>query len=279
MSSMTKFNFVADLLSRQNDMLKGKDKCLYELYDFCDNDNQRVLIKQLLIDFHEMDDNIYNLCLLEMRKELTGKRYPLNECMVAAMAHDHMPDGSQAVLNDIKTYLCMDGWPSTNFCNRADHCSRFYKNGIRHFFIIDDFVGSGTTVLLRKKTIEQQLNGNIFTLHFVVAAGMKEAIRDLKAQGIDITCIYTMDKCISGKGTPMEINDNLIMMASLESKLADVINCTNLVDFHLGYKQTEALFCRKHKNIPNNVLPIFGWKEDKQNKKRNTLFIRVQKGY
>lgn len=275
-----KFMFATDLISKRTDMLRGKEKSLYNLYDICNTTEQRELVRQLLLDFNEMTADVFNLCLIEMSKYILSFGYPLDECMVTAMAHDHMPDSSQGVLNSIKVPLELQGFPSKNYCNRANRCKKYTKgSNISHFFVVDDFVGSGTTIISRKKTFEREFQGIPYTLSFVIGAGMREAISSLKAQGVDIYCAYIMDKGISSQGTQIEINQKLSLMSDIESRLAVVINQTNLKDYHLGYKQTEALFCRKNENCPNNVFPLFWWKRDLKNNHRDTLFVRVQDGY
>lgn len=47
----SKKKFVFDLLTRQYDMLKDKTEHIEELYDLCNNEEQRSLVKNLLIDF------------------------------------------------------------------------------------------------------------------------------------------------------------------------------------------------------------------------------------
>lgn len=272
--------FATDLISQRTDMLRGKENSLYNLYDVCVSTEQRDLVRQLILDFNEMTADVFNLCLIEMSKHILSYGYPMDECMVAAMAHDHMPDSSQGVLSSIKVSLELQGFPTKNYCNRADHCKKNIKGtNISHFFVVDDFVGSGTTIIARKKTFDEKFQGVPYTLSFVIGAGMSEAIDSLKAQGIDIYCAYIMDKGISAHGTQAEINHKLGLMTDIESRLAATINRTDLNDYHLGYKQTEALFCRKFENCPNNVFPLFWWKEDLQNNQRDTLFVRVQDGY
>lgn len=274
-----KFLFIISLQEKQSEMLKGKEECLNELYDICDNDEQRTLVKHLIIDFSEMNDDIYNLCLMDMKNAIINKGYPLEDCLVIAMAHDHMPDSSEEVLQDIKLHLCMKGFPSRNFCNRIDHCmKREYKN-IHHFFVVDDFIGSGTTVMNRKKFLEKQINDREYTLHFVVVAGMVSAINKLNKLGIDVYCSYQMSKGISSKYQSTDVGHRLQLMADLEAKLAPKINNTLLSTHHFGYKQSEALFCRRNKNIPNNVFPLFWWKKDANDINRQTLYTRIQDGY
>ena len=115
---------------------------------------------------------------------------------------------------------------------------------------------------------------NVF---FVLVAGMDDAIQKLRDQGISIFCYYQMIKAISNfYSNGIEIKQ---LMGDLESKLAFQIDKTNLQDYSLGYKKTEAIFVRKNKNIPNNVFPIFWWKAYRDGSKRKTLFCRVQNGY
>ena len=61
-----KFSFISDLIKSQKELLLEKDDILSELYDLCDDEEQRNLVKQLLINFSLMDEDVYNLCLLEM---------------------------------------------------------------------------------------------------------------------------------------------------------------------------------------------------------------------
>jgi hypothetical protein len=275
-----KDKFVFDLLKRQLDMLKDKTDCLEELFDLCDNEEQRGLVKNLLIDFSEMNDEVFNLCLLDMRDAIISKGFPFEDCLVVAMAHDHLADSSQDVLHSIEIPLGMKGFPISNFCNRFDHCwGKKFKDKYHHYFIIDDFVGSGSTVLNRKNEFEKLMKNKEYTLHFVVVAGMEYAIENLRNQGIDIHCSYTMKKGISEKYADGLIQRKLQIMSDLESKLATTINETQLGEHHFGYGQAESLFCRRHKNIPNNVFPLFWWKRYVDNRARIPLFTRMQEGY
>ena len=261
-------------------MLKEKTDSLKELYDLCDNEEQRSLVKNLLIDFSEMNDEVFNLCLLDMRDSIINKGFPFEDCLVVAMAHDHLADSSQDVLNSIKMPLGMSGFPIGNFCNRFDYCwGKRFKDKYHHYFIIDDFVGSGSTVFNRKNEFERLMKDKEYTLHFVVAAGMEYAIENLRSQGIDIHCSYTMKKGISENYDNGLIKHKLQVMSDLESKLATTINETQLCEHHFGYGQAESLFCRKHRNIPNNVFPLFWWKQYADNTVRTPLFARIQEGY
>lgn len=180
-STNAKYKFIFDLVERQHDLfanaskadIQKRQRSIEEMYDLCDNDEQRSLVKDMITDFSEMNDDVYNLCLLDMVDAIISKGYPLDECLVVAMAHDHSADSSQAVLQDIKTYLCANDFPSGNYCNRIDHCLKARFKNIHHYFIVDDFVGSGSTVFNRNDELVKKLAGKQYTVHFVVAAGMR----------------------------------------------------------------------------------------------------------
>lgn len=250
-----------------------------ELYDLCDNEEQRFLVKDLLIDFSEMNEDVYNLCLLDMRDTIVNKGFTLDDCVVVAMAHDHLADSSQEVLQYIKVPLGIMGFPIGNFCNRFEQSWGKRFKDKHHFFIVDDFVGSGSTVLNRKNEFEKLMKDRDYTLHFVVAVGMEYAIKKLSNQCIDIHCSYTMKKGISEKYDVSMLQRKLQLMSDLESKLASTINEVKLSEHHLGYGQAESLFCRRNLNIPNNVFPLFWWKQYADNTVRNPLFARIQEGY
>ena len=127
-----KFMFATDLISKRTDMLRGKEKSLYNLYDICNTTEQRELVRQLLLDFNEMTADVFNLCLIEMSKYILSFGYPLDECMVTAMAHDHMPDSSQGVLNSIKV-------PLWRFRRKVTPCVRFKVTPLSDFKMTPTF--------------------------------------------------------------------------------------------------------------------------------------------
>ena len=66
-----KFHFISDLISCQKEMLDGKSKALEELYDMCDNVEKASLVKQLIVDFSEVDDEVDSLCLEDMSRYMS----------------------------------------------------------------------------------------------------------------------------------------------------------------------------------------------------------------
>ena len=270
-----------NLIRRQRAMLSNKDDSLLELYHFCDNEEQRQLIEELIIRFNCLDPDMYSWMLNEVAEYIRALGYREEETALVAFCHDYSADSSQVVLNDLKVPMAMKGYCHIKTINRYERIAKEYnqsKGRIKHFIAVDEFVGSGQTLELRLKEFKS-LGFLDATIDFVFLAGMSDAIKMAKQQGASVYAFYEMEKGISGFYQGDELRSKRNLMLSLEDKLAPVINETLLVNHSFGYHGSEALFCRPDKNVPNNVFPVFWWKEDDKGKGRNTIFVRVQDGY
>lgn len=271
------FEWIFSLQHAQKTMLKGKDSALSELYGICDNQNQRNLLKDLIIRFNCFDEEVYNLALIEITNFVACLGYDPKKTAIVALCHDSLADSSQVVLNDLKIYINNKTGISV-FINRFDKIVKHYKTGIRFFIAVDEFIGSGQTINNRydefnnKKLIDAKIN-------FCIIAGMKDAIDICKPKGIELYVTYIMEKGISGYYSGTTLSAYIYEMNRLEQNLARFIDQTHLIDYKFGYKKSEALYSRLNKNIPNNSFPIFWWKMNKESKNRLTLFDRVQDGY
>lgn len=269
------------LIRHQKTMLSKKDLSLLELYRFCDNEEQRQLLEELILRFNFLDSDKYPCFLNDVVKCICGFGYKEEESALVAFCHDYSADSSQVVLNDLKVPMAMAGYCHIKTINRFERILKEYNNSkgrIKHFIAVDEFVGSGHTLALRLKEFKDHGFPDA-TIDFVFLAGMSDAVLMAKEQGASVYAVHEMKKGISGFYQGDELQHKRDIMLSLEGKLAPVINNTLLTDHSLGYHGSEALFCRQDKNVPNNVFPVFWWKEDDGGRKRNTIFVRVQDGY
>jgi len=79
---------------------------------------------------------------------------------------------------------------------------------------------------------------------------------------------------ISGLFTGDELEHQLNLMYSLESKLMPEIDGKKLPKF--GYGGAESLYAVEDGNTPNSVFPIFWWPKNANNKNRNPLLERSE---
>lgn len=276
--SQIEYNWILSLQRRQKTMLNGKDESLLELYRLCDEDTQRNLIRDLLIKFDCFDDEIYNLALIEMSRFIINLNYPQDKVAIVALCHDSSADSSQAILDDIKVPLAKLSGFSYKTINRFDKIKKAYNQGYRHFIGIDEFTGSGSTIENRfNDFVRNNYNGS--TINFCIMAGMSHTKEFIEKLNIPLYIAYLIKRGISDYYINEDLENNMRRMSDLEDKLAPKINLTDLKDYRMGYKQSESLFTRLNKNVPNNVFPVFWWKAYANEKKRLTLFDRVQNGY
>lgn len=275
-------NMTIELTRRQQQMLTDKQLIVLDLLSTCPDDESRQMIYNLLINFSEMNEDIYNLALIELKNHIISKNIPPESIGIIATSQDNEPDSSQEVAQSFKLTWALDGNPPVSIKNSFKaRNSLIRKENKRHIFLLDDFIGSGKTCRSRYTVLKNEFK-DITDLHiyFCFIAGMQHAIKALQEEGIDIYCAYTMRKGISEcYSNPQDIAFHLAQMKNLEGSLAPQINETLLSEHTMGYGMAEALFCRRYQNIPNNVFPIFWWKKDINENKRNTLYTRVQDGY
>ncbi len=271
------FDWVLSLLTKQKKMLRGHDQALVELYRICDNNFQRILLKDLIVRFNCFDDEVYNMALLDLSSHISSLGYKLDQTALVAVCHDSLADSSQAVLNDLKVYVQRD-YGSVKFINRFDKISKYYNTGIRHFIAVDEFCGTGQTLCNRYKNfINYHLNNA--TIDFCVIAGMKTAEKRCIEQGLNLYMIYSMERGISDNYTGDSLLRSISEMQSIELKLAEKINETELSGYYFGYGRSESLYTRLDRNVPNNVFPVFWWKKNRDNTNRVPILDRVQDGY
>lgn len=275
------YNWTLNLMRQKKRMLAKSEEQLLELYHFCDNDEERELIKELLLRFRCFDIDLYNTALQKAVNHICGLGYNEEDMALVAFCHGVEADSSQVVLNDLKVPMAQNGFSNIKTINRFDkiiHEFNKSKKTIKHFVVVDEFIGSGKTLSLRIQEIKRMSLQDI-TFDFVFLAGMREAVEAGKRSGASVFSVYEMEKGITSYYEGQRLIDKCNLMKSLEGKLAPTINETDLEEYHFGYHGTEALYCRLDRNVPNNVFPVFWWKEDKNGRKRKTLLVRVQNGY
>jgi hypothetical protein len=273
------YDWIFSLQKSQKTMLKGKDEVLSELYNICDTEPQKLLVREMIVRFNCFEEEIYNLALGGMANYIASLGYPLAETAVVAFCHDSEADSSQGVLQDLKVPLSMACKQNIRTINRFDKIQRYYnKDNIRYFIAVDEFVGSGQTIINRNTEFQRLKLDGAF-IDYCLMAGMEDALKLARNNGINIHIEYTMKKGISGYYANPILQENIKEMEQLESKLAKTIEKTQLNDHRFGYCRTEALYSRQYRNIPNNVFPLFWWKKNVYNNSRVTLFDRVQDGY
>lgn len=273
------YDWLFNLIDKGSYWLINRDRELSELYRICDNDSQRDLLRDLLWSFHFFDDDIASLAYNEMLIYIENLNLKPEETVVMALSDSNRADSSHHIANELKIVLDLD---TKSYDVMSDSTvvtiKAQYAKGKRNFILVDDFTGSGSTIKKRYKKF-MALDLKDVSLRFCIMSGMVDAIESIRKEGIEIFVAYEMKKGISDFYVKEEVPNKIKDMLGLEGKLNKRIKDTKLSKYTLGYKKSEALYMRKGTNIPNNVFPIFWWKEYLNGEHRVTLFKRSQFGY
>lgn len=143
--------------------------------------------------------------------------------------------------------------------------------------VVDEFTGSGKTIISRAKEIITN-RPNIEEVHFCLLAGMSSTLDFIRDnfhsdQRIKIYCHYTLRKGLDDYYEGNVLKEKTSRMLNMESRLAKSVYTKELSEYSLGYGNAQSLIAFGKYNIPNSVFPIFWWPENNRNK-RKTLFIR-----
>ncbi len=274
------FNKKIKLFFKQKWILSKKNE-LDELLDFCETRKNKDLIYSLLERFEYLDDEKLNYIYDEISNYIMeDSGFKDASTQILSMTMDEEADSSQKVLDNIKHYFFKKGWRNFTTVNNFNKYIRHYQNGKTQIILIDEFIGSGRTLLGRIQRIKKELKGE-YELKCCFIAGMKDVVEELNNEGIDIFCALELDRGISNYYNDNELIDAKNIMTELELKLAPKINSKELKDYSFGYGKAEALYSMEGclGNTPNSVFPIFWWLNDLEDNKRNTLLTRYETGF
>jgi len=272
-------NDIFSLYSKQS-WLCEKEDSLLELLLLCETSDNKKLIIKLLNDFNYLDKRVLSTYLsLIADYIITDSGFSQDTCQVAAITFDDEADSSQKILDYIKMPLFLKGWDNFKPVNRYGATMKNYIDGRNQIIFIDEFIGSGQTILGRIK----QLNNDIredFDLKFCFIAGMDYGIKKIEELGYEVFCPLRLPKGITESFAEEDVEFSLNNMKGLEEKLAANINGFDLRDYSLGYNGAEALYTLEGNlgNTPNSVFPIFWWPRSFDNLERQTLLTRFERG-
>lgn len=247
---------------------------LEELWHVADNSSEdKELIEFLLDKFHYVDSNMLREACKNLVHQIENVWNLLPEnTIVTAMCDNSEPDGSQYLVQSMKNKFS-EAWKG-RLCNSIAASVYKVKNG-HNLVIVDDFIGTGRTASRKsawcvEKSIE--LGVSDLKLYICSLAAMRSSLEKIEQSAEEIYSVYWLNKGISDEAPKEKLASYTSSMLNLEDSLSWSKGNRNLYTF--GYKQSESLFSLESINVPNNVFPIFWWKDGKDDK-RPTILRRL----
>lgn len=249
------------------------------LFSDCKELCQQGLLFELLHRFefvpHQRYKEIIKCLALDI---MTDPDLSDSETQIVALAADSGADSSHYVLSDLKFLMDELGWKKHKFVNTFGKAYKAYVKSTSHrnIVLVDEFVGSGQTVLNRVTAISkvfEEHDVEDYTIRVKVLVSTEHAYERLIEEGINITAQLFIKKGISDYYTEEDKYNKTEIMLQLESILKDSIDGIQLPS--LGYNAAESLYYRDDSNVPNSVFPIFWWPAYKDGRDRKPLLTRA----
>ncbi len=277
--SKKNFCILSKIFKEQPWLLDKSQELEKLLFQDCSNDKQKNFIADLLIRFKYISNEEFYKILFTMAGEIAADP-ELNDdtTQVVAMAANSESDSSQFILYGLKSIFQKLGWEKYKHTNRYDHAYKAYCSSKQHkdIVLVDDFVGTGKTVLNRIKAIQSQFsdkNVSDYSIRIRVLISTNKGANTIISQGLNFKSQITIKKGISDYYQNKELQNKINLMLSLESILKKKHLGRELPS--MGWGQTESLYCREHGNSPNSVFPIFWWPIYLNGDRRPTLLYRA----
>lgn len=274
------FSTIFKLQKKQPWLSEHEDKVLNLLYEDCKSTDQRELLISLLDRFTYLKNTDFNNSLNTLCDEIvTDPELNSNDTQLVSLTADNFADSGQSILYSLKPRLENRGWRDHLLINRfGSSFKEFNRNGKKHINIIfvDEYVGSGQTILSRYNEIQRQYTGTEIKIKFFVIAASTVGLINIKKENIEVICIYEIKRGISDFYLDKEvIKKYMQLMDELEDNLSQNYNGKELPKY--GYGKVESLYAREDGNTPNSVFPIFWWPFYKNQNVRVTLLTRAMR--
>lgn len=245
----------------------------------CPSDHHRQMIIDLLARTTYVSAGRYVDIINQMREhvETVWNLTPANTLFVSSNNKDHI-DSSKEVLNQLKSSAWTSpAWKKQQFHVAFSSAIEAAKNGYT-LVIADDFVGSGGSMLKALDWFVKEADNKKISidLRVLTAGGCEEGVSTIVNKGYTVKCMLTIKKGLSDYLSGALLSDALSQMKELEDALAAKIKGgAGFGNYRLGWGKQEAIYVRQGGNTPNNVFPIFWWRQLKHGNVRSPIMHRT----
>lgn len=281
-------------LIKQQDWLDCRKhlESLDNLFNECADEEETSMLMELISRFICPDEETFLTFYVNQAKNIVDDgTIAVDNCIIGPTTDDEKPDSSQHMCNTFRNLLRRNG--GGHFVTGHFHyIETFIKDSKEKnvkVIIIDDFIGSGETMVDKIEKCRELVTRNEYTegAHFKVIsfAAMKNGKQYIEDQGVEVIA-----DCILRKGiTDFLAEPNLSTARGNMLRLESLILEPSDHMYSFGYEQSEALYTKVITRTTNpttfetdicldraqdNVFPVFWWKEYIDKAPRKTLLYR-----
>lgn len=253
---------------------------LLDLWALCTDRDERVLLKELIIDFFILDSAKLSKACQGIDRYINQLGVDAINSYIVAVADVGQFDGSTAGLQSLRLKINpVDDW-ETRYVSHIPELVNSLKSG-DNVFIFDDFIGSGNKIIkkygwLKNLLTSKGMDVSEFNIKVISFSAMNFGIENIVENlGVDVFTSNVLKRSISEKNDKSEAERKINLMIGIEGKLELVDKNRKLSEYTLGYSKSEALYYWENNSCPNNVFPIFWWKKAKGRKFYRPLLTRA----
>lgn len=240
------------ILRRLNWLIPKESELYTLLYDLLQNENERGFIRSLLHRFVYLSDDGSRDKVREIAAKIKNDWLCApSDTIICGAKNEDESNGSDVFLYDLRNAL---KWPDK--CFRTTYSILGSGLSFNNVIIADDFTGSGKRMHETLDDIRSSMGPNATSIRFVSIAMMESVV---KQKYPDILQFEHFVPINLEPGFNHLNSRNLGLMNQIEGYLAPRWKGKRLKVFHLGYKESGALYWNKQYRIPNNVYPVFWW--------------------
>ncbi len=272
------FNFVLNIVRAQPWLGDKIDELEHVLFSECQCDASRQLISEIIDKFLYVNRENNYLLIESLASEIINE-YSDRESttLITAMGTGSATDSSQLIAYTLKPIMEKKKWRRHAIINDFGAVYKQYKRtGHNHIVLIDEFVGSGQTVLGRVGSIHTQLkNAGVldYSISVKVLVSTELGYGVVTSAGIEMSAQKLIKKGIDDYYSLEDAAQYRDLMRAIEGNLSTEYEGREMPS--LGYNDAQAAYYREDGNTPNSVFPVFWWAFDCNGKERNVLMIRA----
>lgn len=273
------FRVLLSLTKKQPWLAQKVDELENLLFNECINQEEQSLILELLERFTHISHEKFSEYLHTFAEEIvTDPKLEDKSTLLVSMTADSNPDSGQYVIYALKPIFEKMMWRKhVSVTNFQKTWSKFKSSNYQHtnIVLIDEFTGSGKTILGRVKTLKALFSDKGYEINIIVKTLFTSEVgkQVVESTGISFSSLLVIDKGISSFYEGDELKKKVELMNRLEDILSKSYEERSLPSF--GYGGTESLYTRDDGNTPNSVFPIFWWPFLRGSSTRKTLLTRA----
>jgi hypothetical protein len=205
--------------------------------------------------FDYIPNTDYDECLVKLMNDILIK-YPTKNIYIARDFQCYYNNMAKPKSSDVIYYKLSGAGVKPSLLRQpffVDHLDKLEKKGLNSddmLIVVDDFIGTGKTMITAVTNFMDYLNVPISQIGIMAIAVMEQGLKKINDKGIELFKDRVLKKGISDYYRGQTLSNKIVLMKKIENNLKGLKD-----DYRFGYMKSEALICMER--CPNNTFPVY----------------------